>query len=70
MVRGIRVITFSGMEYKAFHGFGYEIRKKAMGHFSNLSSAWFSFWPALIGLYALIKTAEKSYEDEQLSHRD
>ena len=64
------MITFSGMELKAFHGFGYEIRKKAMGHWSNLSSAWFSFWPALIGLYALIKVAEKSYDEEQLTHRD
>ena len=69
-MKGVRVITFSGFELKAFHGFGYEIRKKAMGHWSNLSSAWFSFWPALIGLYTTVKVAGKSYEEEQLTHRD
>ena len=69
-MRGVRVYTWSPMEMKAFGTAQYEIMKKVKGGGGNLKSAWFSFWPAMIGTYALIKWAEGVYHKEQLSHRD
>ena len=69
-MRGIRVYSWSGFEQRAFGSPYYEIKKKVAGQFSNLSSAWASFWPAVIGVYGLIKWAEHSFDQEQRSHRD
>ena len=41
-LKGIRVLTFSGMEMRAFGGFYYEAKKKFMWHFTNISSTWSS----------------------------
>ena len=69
-LKGIRVLTFSPMEMKAFGGFYYEAKKKAMWLFPNLSSTWSSMLPVMVGLYTLIKWAENRYHHEALSHRD
>lgn len=69
-LKGIRVLTFSGLEMKAFGGFYYEAKKKAMWHFTNISSTWNSMLPVMIGLYCTIKWAEGRFEAEQLTHRD
>lgn len=58
------------VENKAFGGVGYEIKKKLIWHYTNLSSAWASLWPPLIGGYLLIKWAEAKMEAEHRSHRD
>ena len=69
-IRGVRVLTFSPMEMKAFGGFYYEAKKKFMWHATNIGSTWTSAIPIFAGTYALIKWAEGVYHHEQLSHRD
>ena len=69
-LRGVRVLTFSGFEMKAFGGFYYEIKKKRMWHFTNISSTWNNMLPTAVLLYGTIKWAEGRFEAEQLSHRD
>ena len=69
-LKGIRVLTFSPFEMRAFGGFYYETKKKVMWHFTNISSTWNSMLPIMAGLYCLIKWGESKYEAEQLSHRD
>lgn len=44
-MRGVRIYSWSQFENKAFGGFYYEAKKKAVYHFTNLSSAWASLWP-------------------------
>jgi hypothetical protein len=70
VTKNYRVYTWSGMETKAFGGPYYEIKKKVVGVGTNLLSAWLSFWPAMIGTYALVKWAEDWHHREQLKHRD
>ena len=69
-MRGVRVYSWSPMESKAFGGFWYEAKKKAMWHFGNVTSAWASLWPPMIGGILLIKWAENRMHNEHLSHRD
>lgn len=69
-MKGIRVLTFSPFEMKAFGGWYYETKKKLLWHFTNVSSTWNSMIPTFVGLYALIKWAEGKYEEEMLHHRD
>jgi len=69
-LKGVRVLTFSPFEMKAFGGFYYESKKKFMWHFGNISSTWNSMLPVMAGLYVLIKWGEDKYHHEQLSHRD
>ena len=69
-LRGVRVTTFSPMEMKAFGGFGYELKKKAVWHTTNIASTWYSMLPIMSGTYFLIKWAEWKYEMAQLHHRD
>ena len=44
-MRGVRVYSWGQFENKAFGGVGYEIKKKLIWHYTNLSSAWASLWP-------------------------
>ena len=69
-IRGVRVLTFSPFEMKAFGGFYYEIKKKVMWHGTNWASTWSTMIPCMTGTYFLIKWAEGKYEAEQLHHRD
>ena len=69
-LKGIRVLTFSPFEMKAFGGFYYETKKKVMWHFTNIASTWNTMLPTFAGLYFLIKWAEGKYAAELLSHRD
>ena len=69
-IKGVRVLTFSPMEMKAFGGFYYEIKKKVMWHGTNLTSTWASMIPTFIGTYALIKWAENKYHHTILHQRD
>ena len=69
-LRGVRVLTFSGMEMKAFGSFYYEIKKKVMWHATNIGSTWNNMIPIMLGTYLLVKWAEGKYEAEQRSHRD
>ena len=69
-IKGVRVLTFSPMEMKAFGGFYYEIKKKVMWHATNIGSTKFTMIPAFLGTYLLVKWAENKYHHEQLSHRD
>ena len=41
-IKGVRVLTFSPMEMKAFGGFYYEMKKKVLWHYGNISSTWSS----------------------------
>ena len=63
-IKGVRVLTFSPFEMKAFGGFGYELKKKVLWHTGNLASTWFSMLPIMSGTYFLIKWAENKYEQE------
>ena len=69
-LKGVRVLTFSPFEMRAFGGFYYEAKKKVMWHFTNLSSTWASMLPIFAGSYLVIKWAEDTYHHELLSHRD
>ena len=69
-IRGVRVLTFSPFEMKAFGGWYYEIKKKVMWHSTNVSSTWYNMVPTFTFAYFLIKWAEGKYEAEQLHHRD
>jgi len=69
-IRGVKVTTFSGFEMKAFGGFMYEAKKKAMWHATNVGSTWSSMIPAFLGMYVLIKWAEDSYHHKLLHDRD
>ena len=69
-MKGIRVLTFSPFEMKAFGGFYYEAKKKLLWHYTNISSTWNSMLPIMASLYMLIKWAEGRMEQEHLSHRD
>lgn len=69
-IKGVRVLTFSPFEMKAFGGFGYELKKKVVWHSTNLASTWFSMLPIMSGTYFLIKWAEAKFEADQRSHRD
>lgn len=69
-LKGIRVLTFSGFEMKAFGGVYYETKKKMMWHFTNISSTWSSLLPTAVLLYGTIKWGEAKYEAEMLTHRD
>jgi len=69
-MRGVRVYSWSQFESKAFGGFWYELKKKSLYHFTNLSSAWSSLWPSMIGTYLLVKWAENKMHNSHLSHRD
>ena len=69
-LKGIRVLTFSPFEMKAFGGFYYETKKKLLWHYTNISSTWNSMLPIMASLYMLIKWAEGRMEQEHLSHRD
>ena len=68
-IKGVRVLTFSPFEMKAFGGFGYELKKKVVWHSTNLASTWFSMLPIMSGTYFLIKWAEAKFEADQRSHR-
>ena len=69
-LKGIRVLTFSPFEMKAFGAVDYEIKKKLMWHWTNISSTWNNMLPIMAGLYVLIKWGEGKYEAELKSHRD
>lgn len=69
-LKGVRVLTFSPFEMKAFGGFWYEAKKKVMWHTTNIASTWNTMIPIMSGTYFLIKWAEWKYEQEQLHHRD
>ena len=69
-LKGIRVLTFSPMEMKAFGGFYYEVKKKFLWHYTNISSTYTSMLPIMATLYLTIKWAEGKYASDQLSHRD
>jgi hypothetical protein len=69
-MKGIRVLTFSPFEMRAFGGFYYEAKKKAMWHFTNISSTWNTMLPVMFSLFAAIKWGEAKFEAEQRSHRD
>ena len=69
-IRGVRVLTFSPFEMKAFGGFYYEIKKKVMWHATNIASTWSSMIPIMGFTYGLVKWAENHYHQEQLKHRD
>eukprot|EP00312_Isochrysidales_sp_CCMP1244_P003513 CAMPEP_0196688578 /NCGR_PEP_ID=MMETSP1090-20130531/16946_1 /TAXON_ID=37098 /ORGANISM="Isochrysis sp, Strain CCMP1244" /LENGTH=103 /DNA_ID=CAMNT_0042027507 /DNA_START=54 /DNA_END=366 /DNA_ORIENTATION=+ len=70
VVKNYRVYSWSGMETKAFGGFWYEIKKKVVGKGTEVASSWYSFWPAMLGSYGLVKWAEGYFANEQLKHRD
>lgn len=57
-LKGIRVLTFSPFEMKAFGGFYYETKKKVMWHFTNITSTSTSLLPIFALLYGTIKWAE------------
>ena len=69
-MKGIRVLTFSPFEMKAFGGWGYEIKKKIMWHSTNIGSTWSSMIPIFAGTYALIKWAENKMHHNHLAERD
>ena len=69
-LRGVKVITFSPFEMKAFGGFYYEARKKFMWHYTNIASTWSSMLPIMIGTYFLVKWAEDKYHHKLLHERD
>ena len=69
-IKGVRVLTFSPFEMKAFGGFYYEAKKKVLWHFGNLSSTWATMLPIFAGTWATIKWAENKYEEDARSHRD
>ena len=51
-LKGVRVLTFSPFEMKAFGGFGYELKKKAVWHTTNIASTWYSMLPIMSGTLA------------------
>ena len=69
-MRGVRIYSWSQFENRAFGGVWYETKKKALYHFGNITSAWATLWPPVIGGYLLVKWAENRYHHELLSHRD
>ena len=69
-IKGVRVITFSPFEMRAFGDIAYEIKKKIMWHSTNIGSTWASMIPAFVGTYALVKWAEDSYHHKLLHERD
>jgi len=69
-IKGVRVLTFSSMEMRAFGGLYYETKKKLMWHYTNVSSTWSSMLPVMAFVYGTIKWGEWKYAQDQLSHRD
>jgi len=41
-----------------------------VGKGTEVASSWYSFWPAMLGSYGLVKWAEGYFANEQLKHRD
>ena len=60
-IKGVRILTFSPFEMKAFGGFYYEMKKKIAWHSTNIASTYSSMIPIFFGTYLLIKWAEDSY---------